>query len=156
MARHSTGDASRLNRPPNRENWRSALRVGRNTPTGIPPSSRLVSRAPRRSRCSHRYRDRLPEVLVAAEAIFVEASDSRAPRPVSGPGRPLVSDRLVHEADHRDNDAAASPRPGFVDALLAFRRDYRDEALIGPLLHDGRAIRWIADGVLATPLRRVI
>lgn len=55
-------------------------------------------------------------------------------------------------------EVKATTRPGFGDArhLLTFRREYRDEALPGLLLHDGDVIRWIADGVLAAPWWRVI
>ena len=55
-------------------------------------------------------------------------------------------------------EVKATVRPGFGDArhLLAFQREYRDRALPGLLLHDGDAIRWIAEGVLAVPWWRVI
>lgn len=55
-------------------------------------------------------------------------------------------------------EVKATTRPGFGDArhLLTFRREYRDEALPGLLLHDGDAVRWIADGVLAAPWWRVV
>ena len=51
--RHSTGDDIPA------EPLRSALRIGRNTP-GMPPDSRLVSRAPRPSRCSPCFIHGLP------------------------------------------------------------------------------------------------
>lgn len=55
-------------------------------------------------------------------------------------------------------EVKATTRPGVGDArhLLAFRREYRDEALPGLLLHGGDVIRWIADGVLAAPWWRVV
>ncbi len=67
---------------------------------------------------------------------------------------------LVVEAGGRllPIEVKATTRPGFGDAryLITFRREYPEEALPGLLLHDGDAVRWIADGVLAAPWWRVV
>ena len=55
-------------------------------------------------------------------------------------------------------EVKATTRPGLGHArhLLTFRREYPEQSRCGLLLHDGDAIRWIADGVLAVPWWRVV
>jgi predicted AAA+ superfamily ATPase len=53
-------------------------------------------------------------------------------------------------------EAAGRPRLRDASSLLAFRREYRDTARAGLLLHAGSELRWLTEGVLAAPLWRVL
>lgn len=52
----------------------------------------------------------------------------------------------------------ATPRPSVRDAraLLEFRKEYADRSGPGLLVHTGDELGWIADGVLACPLARLL
>ena len=55
-------------------------------------------------------------------------------------------------------ESKASARPSSADArgLRSFLSEYGDEAIGGLLLHTGSEVSWIADGILACPLWRII
>jgi predicted AAA+ superfamily ATPase len=55
-------------------------------------------------------------------------------------------------------EVKATLRPSLADtrSLKLFRTEYRDRARAALLLHAGRDITWLADGILAAPWWRVI
>jgi uncharacterized protein len=65
---------------------------------------------------------------------------------------------VEHQARLLPIEVKATARPRLADArgLTVFRREYPAESLPGLLLHTGREIGWIAEGVLAAPWWKVV
>lgn len=63
-----------------------------------------------------------------------------------------VGDRLL------PIEVKATTRPRLADAvhLRTFRKEYGDRSMPGLLLHGGKQVEWLADGILAVPWWRVV
>jgi predicted AAA+ superfamily ATPase len=88
--------------------------------------------------------------------------ESQIPRPELFYWRTSTGEEVDFVVEHQarflpvELKATAKPRLADARGLTAFRQEYPAESLPGLLLHTGRELGWIADGVLAVPWWKVI
>ncbi len=88
--------------------------------------------------------------------------DTRVPRPEVLYWRTASGDEVDFVIEWKGQllpiEVKATNKPRLADArgLTVFRKEYPDLARTGLLLHNGTAVEWIAEGVLAAPWWRVI
>jgi predicted AAA+ superfamily ATPase len=88
--------------------------------------------------------------------------DTQVPRPEILYWRTSAGDEVDFVVESKGQvlpiEVKATEKPRLADArgLLTFRKEYPDLARAGLLLHAGREVEWIAEGVLAAPWWKVV